>query len=464
MHVRNNSGVTISLLTQKADILAAHLITVASLISGILSLLAIVLALLFIDPSICVTLAAIYTSIYLMTTRLTQKRLQLNGEIVARESPNIIRCIQESLGGIRDIIIDSKQEFYCKIFKRADTPVRNAQGSSSFLITCPKYVVDGVTIVMVTTLSLYLSTRIGGLADAVPILGAFALGAQRLIPQIHGVYASLSSIKGSHASREEALNIFIKNSETSLAKNTQQNLTIAKPWRSWKLLTLNNIWFKFDNNRSWILKDITLTVKSGSCIGIVGASGQGKSTLIDVIIGLLDPNSGTVLVDEIPLNAENIARWQKGIAHIPQFIYLSDSTIAENIAFGIPKGQINMDRLRSAVTSSQLDETILNLPDKLNTRVGERGVQLSGGQRQRIGIARALYKESNILIFDEATNSLDLKTEEAIMETIHKLTSMYTIIIISHRLSTLKNCTAVFEVANGKIFNRGKLGECLQGN
>jgi ABC-type bacteriocin/lantibiotic exporter with double-glycine peptidase domain len=123
-----------------------------------------------------------------------------------------------------------------------------------------------------------------------------------------------------------------------------------------------------------------------------------------------------------------------------------------------------MDRLRSAVTSSQLDETILNLPDKLNTRVGERGVQLSGGQRQRIGIARALYKESNILIFDEATNSLDLKTEEAIMETIHKLTSMYTIIIISHRLSTLKNCTAVFEVANGKIFNRGKLGECLQGN
>ena len=224
-----------------------------------------------------------------------------------------------------------------------------------------------------------------------------------------------------------------------------------------KVIQLNNLWFRYQKNTSWVLSKINLKIPKGSIIGFIGTTGSGKSTLLDIIMALLHPSKGSIEVDGVEINANNYRGWQSHIAHIPQTIYLSDTTIAENIAFGLPKDQIDYKRVVNMAQKAQIHETIQSLDKQYDTLVGERGVRLSGGQRQRIGIARALYKNADVLIFDEATSALDNVTEKAVMDAINEISKEVTILIVAHRLSTLKNCDLIVELENGKAHYKKEL-------
>ena len=231
-----------------------------------------------------------------------------------------------------------------------------------------------------------------------------------------------------------------------------------------KNIFLDNISFKYPQTPSNVLNNLSLNISAKQVIGIVGPSGSGKSTLIDVLVGLITPNKGKIIIDKLRLDEENIKGWQQNIGFVSQSIFLSDSSIRENIAFGLPKDLINENQIKIVCKMSHLDDVINDLPNGLDTIVGERGVQLSGGQRQRIGIARALYNEVDVLVFDEATSSLDGLTEQQVMEAIHSLGGKKTIILVAHRLATVKKCDKIFVLKDGNIDDEGTFDELEKNN
>jgi len=285
-------------------------------------------------------------------------------------------------------------------------------------------------------------------ADGIPILGALALGAQRLLPVMQLFYNSYGNIKGTHFVLKEVLDFL--NINDGITKNTINNNCAFE-----KNIRLKDVSFGYDENSLPAINKINIDIKKGDCIGIIGKTGSGKSTLIDIIMGLLSPKEGTLEVDGNVITSSNLRGWQSRLTHVPQNIYLSDSTLEENIAFGIPLEEIDSNLVRQAAISANIDSVVKEWPLKYKTIIGERGIRLSGGQRQRIGIARALYKQADILFLDEATSSVDAATESSIMKSIEKLGKDITIIIIAHRITTLKNCSRIIELTNeGKIYEK----------
>jgi ATP-binding cassette subfamily B protein len=279
----------------------------------------------------------------------------------------------------------------------------------------------------------------------IPILGALALGAQRLLPFLQQAYSSWTTIRGTQASLKDILTL-LDQPIPSHDKNK-----ISYPLNFKKNITIENLGFRYNLQSAYVLKELNLTIEKGSCVGFIGTTGSGKSTLLDILMGLLEPTNGHLKIDGQIISSNNNHAWQYHIAHVPQNIFLADSSIEENIAFGLPKKEIDKNRVKEAAQLAQLSSVIEALPDQYQTIVGERGIRLSGGQRQRIGIARAFYKKADIMIFDEATSSLDTETEQAVMKAIQNYSKNLTLLIIAHRLSTLENCTKIVELDNGRI-------------
>jgi ATP-binding cassette subfamily B protein len=284
-----------------------------------------------------------------------------------------------------------------------------------------------------------------GGTNAIPVLGALALGAQRLLPLLQQIYGAYVNIKGNQASTQDALDLL----DQPMPVNAYAHL--GKPMAFETAITLEDLGFRYGPQGPWVLRHLNLKVPKGSRVGFVGVTGSGKSTLLDIIMGLLTPTEGALLIDTIAVNQQNVRGWQAHISHVPQAIYLADTSIAENIAFGLPVELIDLQKVKRAAQQAQIAQTIQGWSAGYNTLVGERGVRLSGGQRQRIGIARALYKRANVIIFDEATSALDNETEASVMQAVETLGRDITILIIAHRLTTLKNCDQIFELANDAI-------------
>jgi ATP-binding cassette subfamily B protein len=272
-----------------------------------------------------------------------------------------------------------------------------------------------------------------------------ALGAQRLLPTLQNSYGAWSSIQGSYRSLIDALDLLEQPMSSYYDCANQIKLDFISK------IELCDLSFRYPNQANQVIVNLCLTINKGDRVGIVGATGNGKTTLVDILMGLLEPTSGYMSVDGITINNENVRAWQKNIAHVPQTIFLADKSIAENIAFGVELIDIDWNRLRIAAEKAQLQKVIDALPDGYNSIIGERGVRLSGGQRQRIGIARAMYKNAGLLIFDEATSALDNQTEDLVMRAIDSLAPDITVIMIAHRLTTLKKCTKVIELGNGGV-------------
>jgi ATP-binding cassette subfamily B protein len=413
-----------------------------NLISSSVMLIAILATILSIDPIIALAAFGGFGLIYALIIRLTRKRLLTNSQTVARESVRVIKSLQEGLGGIRDVLIDGSQATYCDIYRNADQPSRRAQGNNSFISYGPRYGMEALGMLLIAALAYTLAQQDDGVAKSIPVLGALALGAQRLLPVLQQAYGSWSGIRSGQVSLQDTLELL----DQPLPDYADQ--PHAKPMPFQHQISLKQVSFRYSSQTPYVLSGLNLTIDKGSRLGLIGVTGSGKSTLLDIVMGLLQPTDGNLKIDNQVVTATNHRAWQAHIAHVPQVIFLADSTIEENIAFGLPKSQIDQVRVRQAANKAQIADVVESWPEQYQTIVGERGIRLSGGQRQRIGIARALYKQADVIIFDEATSALDNETEQAVIQAIEGLSKDLTLLIIAHRLTTLRNCTQIVELGN----------------
>jgi len=449
-HTKQNSSDIISAISIKiAQVINGVVLSVLNVISSIIIISAIISILIIINPSASLIAILFFSALYLFFYLYVKQKVKVNSSNINRASNSLMKILQETLGGIRDIIINGNQQLYRSIFWKADLVFRKSLGSTLFITNSPRYFMETFGVLLIVLLAYMLSTQgEKSFADGIPILGALALGAQRLLPVMQVLYNSWGNIKGTHFVLEEVLG-FLNLNDTKTMNVINDDCTFKKNIR------LKDVSFGYDENSLPAIKNINVEIKKGDCIGIIGKTGSGKSTLIDIMMGLLNPTHGTLEVDGNVITSRNRRAWQSRIAHVPQNIYLSDSTIEENIAFGTPAEEIDISLVRRAAKSANIDSVINEWPLKYKTILGERGIRLSGGQRQRIGIARALYKRADVLFLDEATSSVDTSTETSIMKAIEELDYDVTLIIIAHRISTLKNCSRILELTKeGKIYEK----------
>ncbi len=459
VHVRRNSSEIIDGITTKASAVIYGVIWPGlTLISSATMLVAILALLLAIEPVISLVVCCGFSLIYGFIIWNTREKKILNGRRIARESTKVIKSLQEGLGGIRDVLIDGSQEIYCQSYRKSDVPLRTAQGNNQFLSQSPRYSLEALGLVLIAALAYTLALQPDGLSKAIPILGTLALAAQRLLPVMQQVYAAWSSIQSNQASLEDTLMLLSQ----PLPEHAGQPPAIPQPFHTH--IRLRSLSFRYLDDGPWILRDLDLSIERGSRVGLIGTTGSGKSTLLDILMGLLEPTDGMLEIDGEPITHLNRRAWQSHIAHVPQAIFLSDSSVEENIAFGQPRDRIDHERVRMVARQAQIADTIESWPEQYKTPVGERGVRLSGGQRQRLGIARALYKAADVIVFDEATSALDNETENAVMGAIDSLGDDLTIIMVAHRLSTLANCTQVVELEEGSVRRIGTYSEIVLGS
>lgn len=459
-HLAHNSSDLISLTTEKVGAaIGAGIMQVLSLLTALVMSLAIVTTLIYINPFVALIAFISWGGGYVLIARFVRKKVRRNSDIIRENQPQSVKCMQEGLGGIRDVILDNSQEVFSQGYAKTVRRIQYAAVQNSFLSTVPKNLLEVLGITLIALLAYAMQTGPSSGQNALPLLGAFALGAQRLLPGLQQIYYSWSLINGNHAVLTDVVAWL---TVANKAVKTGDPLISSLDFR--KNIELQDISFQYAGTEKKVLSNVRLTIPKGSRVGFIGETGSGKSTLLDVIMGLLTPAGGQLWVDGMNIDSANVKAWQQNIAHVSQAIFLADGSMLENIAFGIPVTKIDIEQVRKAAKLAQIHDFIETLPHGYQTLVGERGVRLSGGQRQRIGIARALYKEAKIFVLDEATSALDDTTEKAVMSAIDSLDDNLTVLMIAHRLSTLEGCDTVIELSQGEIVRIGSSSVMTQYN
>lgn len=446
-HIVTNSSNHIDVVTSKVNIVIFNVIVPTMIIiSSIIIIASIAGFLFFINPLITAVSICFFLGVYIIISIFARKKLSEDATIISEKSTYLIKELQESLASIRDIIIDSSQEKVIRSFSLTNNSLRKSQGNNQIRSQSPRYLVESIGLVFIAFVTYFLTTKNNDVSAVIPILGALALSSQKLLPLAQSIFNSYANIQGSRASIIEVLKMV--NLKPTLSKFNDSKI---------KMLTLNesiilsNVSFQYIDNNKLVLNKVNLKVNKGDKIGIIGSTGSGKSTLIDVILGLLPPTSGVISIDGMIINKSDISSWQKNIAHVPQNISLIDSTLAENISYSESSGEIDGDLLQYSAECAVLKTYINSLEFGYLTQVGEKGIQLSGGQRQRIGIARAIYKQADVMILDEATSALDYETEEIVINKITETTKNLTVIMIAHRTTTLRFCNKIYQLQNGSL-------------
>ena len=453
-HLLQNSSTLVDAALNKTMAVAGNIVAqVLLLITSALVGAGILAAIMMTDAVVAISTGLAFGGIYAAIILLARGELRRNGETIARQSTRAIRALQEGLGGIRDVIIDGSQDLYVRVFREADRPFKMAMARNAVIAGAPRFVVETLGMILIASLAFVLSRGSGGVADAIPTLGVLALGAQRLLPMLQQSYAAFATIRGNEAALWEVLRL--------LDRPLPTVSTAAQPISFQREISLEGVRYGYPSSGQPVILGLDLKIRRGERVGFFGPTGGGKSTTLDIIMGLLSPTSGALLVDGILVDSSNQTSWRSHLAHVPQSIFLSDGTVAENIAFGAEPGDIDRLRVREAARLAQIDSTIESWPAGYDTIVGERGVRLSGGQRQRIGVARALYKHADLIILDEATSALDNETESALIAAIGSLGADVTVLMVAHRLTTLRNCDLVVELEAGKVKRLGAYADLI---
>tara|TARA_B110000003_G_scaffold271220_1_gene305025 strand:- start:8485 stop:10227 length:1743 start_codon:yes stop_codon:yes gene_type:complete len=455
-HLNKNSGKIISnTMTESLQFAMSFTAPLMYFLTDIFVILGIFSLLLLIEPFGATAILVIFLIGSVLMYTYSKNRSSLWGEKRQEHEAKRIQTAQQGINGIKDVKLYGFESVFSKYFY-TNTDISLTSGRlQSTLQGMPKIFFELLTVVALSTLILTLYFSGTSSNDLIATLGVFAMSAFKLLPSIARLVANIQAF------RFGAPVVDIINNEFKLEAAQSKNLPTQKLSYS-KNISLENIYFLYEGSEKKALKNINLDIKAGKTIGFIGSSGAGKSTLIDIILGLLKPSSGKILVDNKLINYQNIQSWQKNIGYVSQSIYLLDDSFRKNIAFGLSEGEIDEDKIQNAIKFAQLQEFVSTLPEGLDTFVGESGVRLSGGQRQRIGIARALYNNPSVLVLDEATSSLDLKTESGVMDAIKTLHGQKTILIIAHRLSTVKDCDYIYKLEDGAITDQGSSFEMLR--
>lgn len=457
VHIARNSSEIIAGISTKANAVVGYaILPVINIVVSAMMTMSILVLLIAIEPRLALSAFAGFAFLYVLVIFAVRRHIASCSAQMNIEANRVIKALQEGLGGIRDVLLDGTQAAFCRIFGEADKRLRRSSGNVQMISVSPKLIIEALGIVFIATLACFYAERSEGVSGAIPLLGMLALGAQRLLPVLQQAFQSWAALRGGMATLIDTLDLL----DQPLPPYIDQPVPAPLPFE--RTIELVSIEFRYSKTLPMILKGVNLTIPKGSRIGIIGTTGSGKSNLLDLLMGLLSPSCGWFMVDGQEVSCENIVAWQQHIAHVPQAIFLSDSSIAENIAFGIPQDEIDFERVRQAAQKAHISDLIESWNEKYDTRVGERGVRLSGGQRQRIGIARALYKKADVVVFDEATSALDNDTENSVMESIDSLDVNLTVILVAHRLSTLKNCSQIIELVDGKVSRMGPYSDMVE--
>ena len=457
VHANRNSSTVINSVTNEIarTVTAINALLIAW--TAVLVALFLLMGLLWIDWIVAIGAAVLFGSTYCLIAIVSKKKLARNSAVINSSSARSVRALQEGLGAIRDVLLDGNQQTYIDIYRSSDRPQRQYQAKNEFLRSFPRFVLEALCLIAIAFSAILLFLIKGGGSAVIPVLGTFAIGAQRLLPAMQQAYGGWSQLKAFTADLKGVLQMLEQPLPPALKPVAKFVLTEG--------ISFNHVNFAYAQDAPYVLDDFSIDIEVGQRVGFIGSTGSGKSTTVDLLMGLLVPSQGQILIDGISLydqfHPERLLAWRSVIAHVPQAVYLTDSSIAENIAFGLPKNQIDFDRVRSAAHQAQISSFIEASPDGYNTFVGERGIRLSGGQRQRLGIARALYKQAQVLILDEATSALDNDTEQAVMDAINQFDRNLTVVMIAHRLSTVAKCDRVIRLDNGRVVADGPPSEVL---
>lgn len=430
-HMGVSDNLIIATLTSKIDdVIFGFVQPFLILIANTMLFISIISFIIIISPKLSLISIIFFGIFYIVIARLSRRKLDKNGRKITENKNRSISIIRDALGGIRDILLDGVQRIFIGQYSIINIDLRAAQGRNIYIASSPRFVIEAIGLLMIVLLALYMSMEYGA-TNSIALLGALALGAQRILPILQQMFSSWASIQGSMGVCGEIFSL--------LSKPTIQKLSYGNVIFNHSI-KFDSVSFKYPMGNEYTIQDLNLEIQRGSKVGVIGRSGIGKSTFLDILMGLIPPTKGVVFIDNEELSIKNIQSWGKKIAHVPQSVFLISASFAENIAFGVEKSEIEIDRVVKVAAMAQIGDFIEQYPAQYWSEI--KG-GLSGGQRQRIGIARALYKNADILIFDEATSALDDQTANSVMKTIYELPKSLTIFISSHRLNTIRNCDYV---------------------
>lgn len=440
-HLTRNSSFGSQVVNSDTETMfSSGIIAIASVLSESIIFVALISMIIYMNPGLALIIFAIGVFITILVNKSILPKFYDYGQKLQQAALYSGQNLIQFFHGFKEIILLGKREFFIQAYKIHTREKANTQAIQTSFNALPRIVIEVLFVGIFVTTIAYLCLDHESPVQMIGVLGGYLYTGFRLMPGLNRIINQLNTFKAVIPSIERVY-------QEQITISTKDNYVDASELQFKESILLNNVSFKYINAEKDALKAVSLTIQKGECIGIVGETGSGKSTLIDVILGLLRPHQGSLLIDQTyPLNSY---QWHQKIGYVPQNIYLIDDTIEKNIAFG--ETHIDVDRLEKAIKSAQLQSFINGLPDGLQTLTGERGVRLSGGERQRIAIARALYQNPEVLIFDEATSALDQETEARLMDTIHTVSQNRTVIMIAHRLTTLKDCNRIIVMDQGQI-------------
>ncbi len=451
-HIKTNSSDIIGAITKSQMIATSLIMPVIQAFTSAVMILGISIFLIWITSPIIIFVVMTIIVIYSIVVSRMKNRMLINGEIISEAQNQRVRAVSETLGMIRDIIIDKTHDLFINRYASIENNLRKAQRENSITSSMPRIIIETGGMVIIALALLVIIKDQGGIESALPMLGVLALGAQRTLPLAQQVYVGVISLTVNAPMVSDLSKYIGLTFERSEKADTNTDMI-----GGFNTIKLRDIGYSYDGGPVTIFEDVSLNIERGQKIGVIGPTGSGKSTFIELLAGLLEPTMGSILIDDNLLRGRQLEEWRKLVAFVPQNVYLADTSIAQNIAVGVPVTDINYALLNEVLVKAHLDTFIDSLPGGLGTQVGERGVNLSGGQLQRLGIARALYKQPKLLILDEATSALDVKTEAAVMKAIYELDPDLTIIMSAHRKAVLHGADKIFEVSAGHILDASKV-------
>lgn len=446
-HSTQNSSEIVGVLTTKITILSLALNGLSTMVSAIIISSAVVIFLFKLEPEILLSIMCAFGLIYFAVIQYYNSVLKKNSKIAAFQTSNLIKLLKETLDGIREILLNNSQNFSINVYTDNDHKLRSAQARLGVIAVFPRFIIESLGLFGIAMFALYLIDKGDGtLSSAIPSLALIAMAIQRLLPLGQQIYNGWATMIGAAESVTDTINVILASNATS---ETSQEEIQPLPFNH--KISIKNLSYSYAKSTPFIV-DVNLEIPQGSKVGIFGTTGSGKSTFMDLLMGFLTPDSGEIYIDDILLNQNNIRAWQQNIAHVPQKIFIQDSTIGLNIAMsqldGAPPDE---SILEEASAKADILKFINSAPKRFNEKVGENGELLSGGQIQRIGIARALYKGAKLLVLDEPTSALDASTEDRIIETINSLQDDCTVFIISHTKKVIEGCDITIELENGQF-------------
>ena len=460
--LHNNSSNLIGMLTEDLRGAIGVIQETLAMATHVPIILFIIIGLLNYNTSVTLVLSIILITVYIVISLIIKKTLFLNGKKTSDNFRKIIKVLQESFGGIRYLALDGTHSTFIDQYTKADTIFRRSLAYNNVLGKLPKFLIEAIGMITISMVAIVFAGQGKSITSLVPLLGLFATAAIRLLPACQQIYASVSGLLGSRIALNRVIKMLSGPLSPPLLSSTNQSFEFTNS------LIFRDVWFSYQEKSSgkqsndWTLKGLNFSIRPKTTVAFVGHTGSGKSTIADLILGLLTLQKGRIEVDGSSLEGEHLKFWQSSIAHVPQNIFLADLSIAENIAFGVKTELIDRQCVLDAAKDAKIDQFIKELPNQYDQLVGEQGIRLSGGQRQRIGIARALYKRPSLLIFDEATSALDYNTEKEVMKAIDELGQKITIILIAHRLSTVQRADRILLLKKGRIIAQGSYKELLE--